>query len=215
MPRAVTPVGQLHRNRSSTSSGLTSPMASSPSLSAVGSNPTDNAATSFRESKTINREVITDRKRTASVAMAPSNPVFDCFNMLNRAEGHFYSANELFSRGVWIGYLAPARHKESFQKLPSFNNLRNNFKNFNPPYPPTITGPVGEERNAVCRGCIGHDSAVISLREIGFYGNQVRFHTKILHHENEMFLTQHPTSPRYPAIQEGMLTLSRNLSSCP
>ncbi|KAJ4377899.1 hypothetical protein N0V83_000729 [Neocucurbitaria cava] len=171
MPKAATPVSQPHKNRRSTSSGLTSPMAS-PSLSAVSSNLTDDAATSFETSKTIIREVITDRKRTTSRAMAPSNPVFDCFNMLNRAEGHFYSVNELFSRGVWIGYLALARHKESFRKLPSFNNLRNNFRTFSPPYPPTITGPVGEERNAVCRGCIGDESVMITLREIGFYGNQ-------------------------------------------
>jgi hypothetical protein len=59
--------------------------------------------------------------------------VFDCFNTQDHPRGHYYSALELFKRGVWIGYLAPERHKESFGGLPSFNNLKGNYKSMSNP----------------------------------------------------------------------------------
>ncbi|RMZ71658.1 integral membrane [Pyrenophora seminiperda CCB06] len=94
--------------------------------------------------------------------------LYDCFNSIPHPKGHFYSAKELFARGVWIGYLSPERHKESFYGLPSFNSLKANFTNFSPPYPPIIHGSVRENRNAVCRGCARSTSGVIALSEIHF-----------------------------------------------
>ncbi|CAO2648041.1 Nn.00g089630.m01.CDS01 [Neocucurbitaria sp. VM-36] len=171
MSRAATPVTKLHVHRRNISSGLTSPMPS-PNLSALGSGLTDNTTTAPRKLEAIDPDITSNDTRIISTAVASSVPMFDCFNTQPHSWGHFYSANELFSRGIWIGYLTPDRHSESFRRLPSFSDLKTNFRKFSTPYPPTITGSVGEERISVCRGCVGDDSAVITLREIQFFQKQ-------------------------------------------
>jgi hypothetical protein len=74
--------------------------------------------------------------RTLDVAASDtgrSTNVFDCFNTQDHPRGHYYSALELFKRGIWIGYIAPERHKESFGGLPSFNTLKGNYKSMSNP----------------------------------------------------------------------------------
>ncbi|KAI4930787.1 uncharacterized protein J4E92_004619 [Alternaria infectoria] len=93
---------------------------------------------------------------------------YDCFNSQPHLKGHFYSANQLFARGVWIGYLAPDRQSQSFRGLPSFHDLKANYKKFTPPHPPIVSGSPRENRNAVCRGCAREDSAVIAFSEVQF-----------------------------------------------
>ncbi|EMD61099.1 hypothetical protein COCSADRAFT_29370 [Bipolaris sorokiniana ND90Pr] len=93
-----------------------------------------------------------------------------CFNPYDDSNGHFYSVNQLFTQGVWIGYLAPDRHKESFRGLPSFNVLKSNCAKLIAPYPKATQGLVGQIRHAVCRGCVSATSKVFELREVQFYG---------------------------------------------
>ncbi|KAI4698216.1 uncharacterized protein J4E84_001352 [Alternaria hordeiaustralica] len=93
---------------------------------------------------------------------------YGCFNSQPHLKGHFYSANQLFARGVWIGYLAPDRQSQSFRGLPSFHDLKANYKKFTPPHPPIVSGSPRENRNAVCRGCAREDSAVIAFSEVHF-----------------------------------------------
>ncbi|XP_014557102.1 hypothetical protein COCVIDRAFT_37430 [Bipolaris victoriae FI3] len=71
-----------------------------------------------------------------------------CFNPHADPNGHFYSVHQLFTQGVWIGYLAPDRHKESFRGLPSFNMLRSNCAKLIAPYPKATQGLVGQNRYA-------------------------------------------------------------------
>ncbi|KAF1842122.1 uncharacterized protein K460DRAFT_388882 [Cucurbitaria berberidis CBS 394.84] len=149
--RVGIPANQRHNSRSNTSSALTSPMLS-PSLSALGIS-------------------LSDDTTTAPGQLEEAPLLFDCFNTHVHPGGHFYSAHELVLQGVWIGYLSPDRHTERFRNLPSFDNLKTNCKRFSTPFPPTIHGGAGEELSAVCRGCIGDDSAIITLREIQFVGN--------------------------------------------
>lgn len=96
-----------------------------------------------------------------------------CFNPHADPNGHFYSVHQLFTQGVWIGYLAPDRHKESFRGLPSFNMLRSNCAKLIAPYPKATQGLVGQNRYAVCRGCVSGTSKVFELREVQFYGKSV------------------------------------------
>ncbi|KAJ6281049.1 hypothetical protein J3E71DRAFT_392262 [Bipolaris maydis] len=93
-----------------------------------------------------------------------------CFNPYADSNGHFYSVNQLFTQGVWIGYLAPDRHRESFRGLPSFNILKSNCSKLVTPYPTATQGLAGQPRHAVCRGCLSATSKVFELREVQFYG---------------------------------------------
>ncbi|RYO67553.1 hypothetical protein AA0113_g4569 [Alternaria arborescens] len=132
--------------RSNVSSGLTSPMMS-PGLRALD--------TSLHE-----------QARNACPTTA-----YDCFSSQPHLKGHFYSANQLFQRGVWIGYLAPERQNESFRGMPSFHLLKVNYSKFSPPYPPIVQGSPRENRNAICRGCARDESALIALSEVQFGKN--------------------------------------------
>ena len=97
----------------------------------------------------------------------------DCFNSFPGPKGHFYATRELFKRGVWIGYLDKSRHSQSYYGLPSFRDLRVNHSKFSIPRPPVTQGVPGEERLAVCRGCAGQNSQLITLTEIKFVGPTV------------------------------------------
>jgi len=110
---------------------------------------------------------------TQSGSPVNNTGLYDCFNATLHPKGHFYSAKELFARGVWIGYLSPDRHSESFRGLPSFSTLKANFTKFSPPYPPVINGFVRGERSAVCRGCASSTSALIAFFEIQFVRTSV------------------------------------------
>ncbi|KAG9192846.1 hypothetical protein G6011_11580 [Alternaria panax] len=144
--RAQTPENDVQRSLSAVSSELISPMMS-PGLRALGAS-------------------LDEEARNTSPTTA-----YDCFNLQPHLKGHFYSANRLFSRGVWIGYLAPDRQNQSFRGLPSFHSLKINFSRCNPPFPPAVQGYPRENRNAVCRGCAREESAFIALSEMQFGKN--------------------------------------------
>ena len=91
-----------------------------------------------------------------------------CFTKRSGPEKHFHAARELYDAGVWIGYLSNDKHAESYRGLPSFSQLRLNSKNFNPPYPPSVSGVAREQRHAVCGACFEDFSKFITLREIAF-----------------------------------------------
>ena len=105
--------------------------------------------------------------------MTTMSVLHDCFNPYSQPRGHFHSANRLFERGVWVGFLDKSRHNESFRGLPSFHDLKMNYSRLSAPHPPVVHGVADEERLAVCRGCAGIDSLVISLCEIQFAHNTV------------------------------------------
>lgn len=99
----------------------------------------------------------------------PAPPVpYTCFNVHGYLDGHFYSAVEFYKHGVWVGYFSPEKHGERFRGLPSFNELKSNCKRLTPPYPPPVSGKARDKRAAVCRGCCGDKSKVITLEEIPF-----------------------------------------------
>lgn len=150
--------GGLEQDGSSQSSGLTSPMMS-PKLRALETSLGSEEATTGEESHSA------DSRKSMSF--------YDCFNSQTNPRGHLYSANRLFTRGIWIGYLAPDRQGESFRGLPSFQELKFNCAKFSPPHPPVIQGSAGQTRQAVCRGCAASNSAVIPLGEIQFYRKSV------------------------------------------
>jgi hypothetical protein len=91
-----------------------------------------------------------------------------CFGKNGGPEKHYRAARNLYNAGVWIGYLSQDKHSESYRGLPSFSQLRLNGKNFNPPYPPPVSGVASEQRQAVCRGCYDGYSKFIPLKEIAF-----------------------------------------------
>lgn len=109
---------------------------------------------------------------TTDTADAPP-PIHDCFDSLAHSRGHFYSANRLFQRGVWIGYFAPTRQHESFRGLLSFDDLKTNYNECTPPYPPVVQGTAKDNRDAVCRDCFEQEASVISLTEIQFVSRSV------------------------------------------
>jgi hypothetical protein len=105
--------------------------------------------------------------------MASTTDEFVCFNRRGKSNGHFFSCHDLYDRGVWVGHLTPDKLSERYKGLPSFNELKTNCKKFNEPYPASIAGVPGDERHAVCRGCVGSQSQLITLREIKFTGKTV------------------------------------------
>jgi hypothetical protein len=98
---------------------------------------------------------------------------FECFNTLTSARGHYYSAHTLKDRGVWVGYLAPDKHKKQFSGMPSFHDLKTNFTDMALPFPPTNEATSANNRNAVCRGCFGPRSVLLTLCELQFVHNRV------------------------------------------
>ncbi|EUC49243.1 hypothetical protein COCMIDRAFT_23033 [Bipolaris oryzae ATCC 44560] len=136
-------------------SGLPSPVIP-PSLLELGRSPSNGEAKTAQQSRPTSSQ--TSRRSCK------------CFNPYDDSNGHFYAVNQLFSQGVWIGYLAPDRHKESFRELPSFYTLKSNYAKLMSPYPRATQGLVGQPRHAVCRGCVSGTSKVFELREVQFYG---------------------------------------------
>ncbi|KAF2473175.1 uncharacterized protein BDR25DRAFT_387347 [Lindgomyces ingoldianus] len=101
--------------------------------------------------------------------MVPATPApFACFGKSKDPQKHYRAAEELQRAGVWIGYLANESHGKPYQDMPSFSELRMNCKHISPPYPQPIAGIAQEERHAICRGCYGDRSCLITLREISF-----------------------------------------------
>ncbi|KAH7077601.1 hypothetical protein BKA63DRAFT_508576 [Paraphoma chrysanthemicola] len=93
---------------------------------------------------------------------------YECFNQLTNPRGHYYSVRRLHARGVWVGYLAPHRHCESYLGLPSYNELKANYTNIALPFPPSNPRHAAVNREAVCRGCLSEESKSIALRELPF-----------------------------------------------
>jgi hypothetical protein len=150
--KAATPDSGLVRNSSNDSSELTTPMRS-PGLAVLQT---------FSASGDIEQTYLNKSKS-----------LYDCFNQQLHPKGHFYSANQLYARGIWVGYLSPDRMNEPFRRLPSLSDLKVNYSNFSPPHPPVVKGSARENRNAVCRGCVTASSAVIALSEVQFVGKTV------------------------------------------
>lgn len=98
---------------------------------------------------------------------------FQCFNQVSNSHGHYYSAPTLHARGVWIGHLAPDAQKRSYRGLPSYSQLKANFNDISLPFPPSSASTAVKNREAVCRGCLGEQSALLTLREIPFVKNRV------------------------------------------
>jgi hypothetical protein len=153
--KVVTPEADSEQDLSNVSSKLTSPTRSS-GLAALETSLTGEA-TGYSPSTSDDQ----------------NKSLFECFNAQPHPKGHFYSANQLYAQGVWIGYLDPDRAKESFRGLPSLDGLRVNHNKFSPPHPPPVPGTARENRNAVCRGCASSSSTIIAFSEIQFVGKSV------------------------------------------
>lgn len=115
--------------------------------------------------------------RERSVASrAASKPLdFECFSHFSNGTGHYYSAPNLYARGIWIGYLSPEKQKKSYRGLASFRELQANFRDMSLPFPPSTLGSSGSNRDAVCRGCFGAQSGLLTLREMAFVKDRVRY----------------------------------------
>jgi hypothetical protein len=98
---------------------------------------------------------------------------FECFNARVDSRGHYYSAPALYTCGVWVGYLSPDKQKKQYRGLPSFNELKMNSADMSLPCPPSSEGATANNRSAVCRGCFGEQSVLLTLREIHFVNNRV------------------------------------------
>ncbi|KAF2176624.1 hypothetical protein K469DRAFT_698312 [Zopfia rhizophila CBS 207.26] len=101
--------------------------------------------------------------------MAPAlSRAYSCITQGTGPRAHLNAAPELHDAGVWVGYLDPTHRGESYKGLPSFNELKNNFKKFKHPYPTALPGVVSQERSAICRGCHARNDTPVTLRELGF-----------------------------------------------
>ena len=86
-----------------TSSPLTSPMAS-PRIDALANSLQDIAAAPLETSMTYGPSQSHPADGTTD-DMPSQGSAYDCFNSHNNPRGHYYSTRELYSRGVWVGYL--------------------------------------------------------------------------------------------------------------
>jgi hypothetical protein len=164
-PKAALP---RHSTDNSTTSSLTSLM-TSPQRSTFGS-PSPGFVATVNEagsSPTIGKAVPRSSLTTNNMME------FECFNGHANPRGHYYSAPALYACGVWIGYLAPDKQKKPYCGLPSFNELKANFADMSLPCPPSSEGTSANNRDAVCRGCFGDQSALLTLREVQFVNNRV------------------------------------------
>ncbi|KAF3036460.1 hypothetical protein E8E12_006074 [Didymella heteroderae] len=59
--------------------------------------------------------------------------LWDCFDA--HKKGHFQAVDELFERGVWIGYFAEESRDTRYRQLPSCHDLEKNYGGFDLPYP--------------------------------------------------------------------------------
>jgi hypothetical protein len=99
--------------------------------------------------------------------------IYDCFSKHGKSRGHYYSARQLYSHGVWIGYLAKDRQKKRYLECPSYSELKLNFINMRLPYPPPSPSMSSYNRQAMCRGCCNEHSSLLTLREIPFAKDKV------------------------------------------
>jgi hypothetical protein len=165
------PSQQLNR---SISSSLSSPL-TSPRTSSVETSQHRIMADIVDANRNARNSVALQARDTPTAEdnMAQQASTYECFNKHGRPRGHYYSARELYSRGVWIGYLAPDKQKKPFLECPSYNELKANFANINLPYPPSNPSSSSCNREAVCRGCFGEQSMLLTTREISFAKNRV------------------------------------------
>jgi hypothetical protein len=106
---------------------------------------------------------------------APHQPTYACFNKHGHLQGHYHSARELYSRGVWVGYLAPDKQKIPYLACPSYKKLRANYINLGLSFPPSDLRSSASSRYAVCRGCLNEQSALLIVRELSFAKDKVSF----------------------------------------
>lgn len=176
--RALNTTHNLQRADSGTSSPLSSLLVSpspfaSPRVSALDAGLQDTAAAASLEfQRAMNSSA--DDTRAASRTPGTTTLEYACFNQHPSPRGHYYSTRELHARGIWVGYLAPDRQNKPYLGLPSYNELKANWRNMSLPFPPPYPGTLSGNREAVCRGCFGDQSQLITLRELPFVRNSVR-----------------------------------------
>ncbi|KAF2871964.1 hypothetical protein BDV95DRAFT_594251 [Massariosphaeria phaeospora] len=136
----------------------------SPSLDPPSPSPTQGRLPELTRTSNDSHEANGQTPREFSTPAIESS--YECFRW--NGKSHYRSCEELLAAGIWIGYLSWDKHGRSYNKLPSFNQLRANHKNFSPPYPPPTMGSPRDDRQAVCRGCHGPDSQLITLSELSY-----------------------------------------------
>ncbi|KAF3048742.1 hypothetical protein E8E11_003117 [Didymella keratinophila] len=92
--------------------------------------------------------------------------LYDCFD--TDKKGHFEAVDELFDKGVWIGYFAEESRDTRYRGLPSYHDLEKNHENLSFPFPEPLPNASYVDREAFCRGCVSEDSIVLQLREVRF-----------------------------------------------
>jgi hypothetical protein len=137
-------------SHSSTFSPLTSPIIS-PRMSAVNMN----------------------QKDVVSTSPDTRGQTYECFSKHGKSRGHYYSARQLYSHGVWIGYLAKDKQEKRYLECPSYSELKLNFIDMSLPYPPPSPSMSSYNRQAMCRGCFNEHSSLLTLREIPFAKDRV------------------------------------------
>lgn len=164
----LSPVSGTQTTESNMSSPLTSPM-TSPGIAAL--------ETSLQDIPTHTLYEPEDHEPSAEGIVEASNDImnsqYECFNKLSSPGGHFYSTRELYARGVWVGYLAPDRQNQAYEDLPSYDELKKNWRNMSLPFPPHNQCASSVDRQAVCRGCVGDTSTLITLRDISYAKDKV------------------------------------------
>lgn len=65
------------------------------------------------------------------------------------------------------------RQSKSYRDLPSYSELKMNWRNLSLPFTQPSPEYIAINREAVCRGCLSHDSVLLSLRELPFAKNTV------------------------------------------
>jgi hypothetical protein len=151
---------------SSFSSPLTF-LSASPQMTPLRSRSLDSTVTLHQAHDPPQKTVLKSSVTTNNMAE------FECFNSLIDSRGHYYSAPALYACGVWVGFLSPDKQKLQYRGLPSFNELKMNFADMSLPCPPSSEGASANNRSAICRGCFGEHSPLLTLREVQFVNNRV------------------------------------------
>jgi hypothetical protein len=126
----------------SQSSPLSSPV-TLPTMSILGTPSPDTNAASRNTNEATSRSPVHStglESPSDNIHAVLENQKYDCFTTLPNAEVHYYSALELYARGVWVGYLDPKRHRQPYRDLPSYYELKENFRNMILPHPPAEVG---------------------------------------------------------------------------
>jgi hypothetical protein len=159
----------------SQSSPLSSPV-TLPTMSILGTPSPDTNAASRNTNEATSRSPVHStglESPSDNIHAVLENQKYDCFTTLPNAEVHYYSALELYARGVWVGYLDPKRHRQPYRDLPSYYELKENFRNMILPHPPAEVGLASQNTMAVCRHCLPKEPKLVMLRRLKYDTNSV------------------------------------------